>query len=374
VRLLTISAVIGAVMVIPAVPVGAGTPPPCEALAANSNTIFPTLQGAVDAVRATFANPAVVRVRGTCRGTTLVKKDVTIVGVDTTRTGRATLVGPGTGRVVTIGKGFVVTMTDLIIRGGDVTGVTDYPGNAGGGIRNNGTLTLERVTLKRNRAAWGGGISSAGKLTILGSRITTNTATRNGGGVDVDGQERNSSSLIERTQIDHNVADVGGGGINNYAATLVVLDTELSDNRARLGGAISGVNITRDRTGLDVRSRIYLRGGTWLHHNVGTEYGAAINAEGLLSLEDDTFIDDHDIGGVQKGGVVEVFAYPFSLPTEFTMIETSYITDNVGGPDGGAVVVWRDCGGEPVVVTGVGARTKGNTPANVVTRTGTEGC
>ena len=56
----------------------------------------------------------------------------------------------------------------------------------GGGIANDGTLTITNSTFVNNSAAFGGGIENEGTLTVTGSTIESNTATSFGGGIDND--------------------------------------------------------------------------------------------------------------------------------------------------------------------------------------------
>ena len=106
------------------------------------------------------------------------------------------------GSVFTIPSGVVVTLQDLNIRHGDAY--------LGGGVNNQGTLTVQNCTFSRNSAYEGGGIyNSGGILTVQNSTFSENTS-----------------------------ADFGGG-IYNSGGTLTVQDSTLSDNAAATdGGAI----------------------------------------------------------------------------------------------------------------------------------------
>ncbi|MEP7117092.1 MAG: hypothetical protein ABI880_05895, partial [Acidobacteriota bacterium] len=72
----------------------------------------------------------------------------------------------------------LATLTGLSVRNGN------HAASAlGGGISNNGTLTLSHCVIENNAANYGGGISNFGELTVLGSTIRANTATLWGGGL-----------------------------------------------------------------------------------------------------------------------------------------------------------------------------------------------
>ena len=118
--------------------------------------------------------------------------------------GSATIIDAnGIDRVFEI-RGASATFSNLIIRGGNVTG-------AGGGIRLNNTasLTLSGSTVSGNTASTnGGGISTAG-VTVLLTNVTVsgNTANR-GGGLDCAGP-----CTLTNVTVTANTAPANGGGV-----------------------------------------------------------------------------------------------------------------------------------------------------------------
>jgi pectate lyase len=90
--------------------------------------------------------------------------DVTIVGAGAERTvlDANAVHGLPPGQGFLIRPGNVVTMRNLTITNGRLAG------RAGGGIANQGKLTLKQVTVNRNVAASGGGITNfeTGQLTL----------------------------------------------------------------------------------------------------------------------------------------------------------------------------------------------------------------
>jgi predicted outer membrane repeat protein len=113
--------------------------------------------------------------------------------------------------------------------------------STGGAIDSNaaGTVTLSNCVLSGNSAAAsGGGISSRGTLTISNSNLNDNTALSNGGGIDSYGTARISSS----TFTGNSVTGIGGA-IANHGSLLVVTACTLTGNRANNdGGGISSTN------------------------------------------------------------------------------------------------------------------------------------
>lgn len=96
-----------------------------------------------------------------------------------------------------------VTINDLKLSGGRVTGATDY----GGGISNNGKLTLNNSTVSGN-GALGASSSGSGILNGYGGILTLNNSTVSG----------NSAT--------------GGGGIADFGGTATITNSTISGNRA----------------------------------------------------------------------------------------------------------------------------------------------
>jgi hypothetical protein len=119
--------------------------------------------------------------------------------------------------------------------------ITITEGNAGtewgGGILNNGTLTLTNSTLSNNLAGYGGsGIVnySAGTLTVIDSTISNNANSGFGGGI----YNYLGAVTLSNTQLINNSAlYVGGGIINN--GTLTLTNSTLSGNSAFSSGGIN---------------------------------------------------------------------------------------------------------------------------------------
>ena len=193
----------------------------CRVRNIGTNEVHQTLQAAVDAARQGDR----LAVRGVCHGGTVIDKDLVIEGVETPNAGRAVLDGEGRTRVLLISDGIRVELRGLIIRHGNArtresVGRRDCSdrhvscGRSGGGIQNEGRLTLIDVVVSDNAAGRGGGIHNSGTLTLHGrSRITGNSALTIGGGIFNTG----TVVLNGRSGVDGNtqLASYGyGGGIS----------------------------------------------------------------------------------------------------------------------------------------------------------------
>ena len=134
------------------------------------------------------------------------------VTVDAAGAPGITVSGGGADRVLIVDPGADVTARHLTISDG-------FGWQLGGGVINNGALTLDHVTVSNNLMAtdvgqfWqgGGGIYNGefATLVLVDSTVTNNTAGWSGGGVF---SFFNTSTTIMRSTISNNVSsDVGGG-------------------------------------------------------------------------------------------------------------------------------------------------------------------
>lgn len=112
----------------------------------------------------------------------------------------------------------------------------------GGGIFNTGTLRVSETLVDGNGATReGGGIASvAGEVTVVASTASNNTASRNGGGIDIFG----GNARITSSTISGNVSSMNGGGIGN-GGTLVIRSSTIYNNRAETGGGLYTVVAVR---------------------------------------------------------------------------------------------------------------------------------
>lgn len=133
------------------------------------------------------------------------------------------------GRIPTAPGGGVLTATGSTLSLVDVE-ISGCTADVGAGVASNGTLDLVRVTVDGNTAtSEGGGVDvMAGGGTITDSTITANAAGT-GGGIGA-----NAPLVLNRTLVAANTADVGGGIANN--TTLTLRNVTLSGNRARGNG------------------------------------------------------------------------------------------------------------------------------------------
>lgn len=140
--------------------------------------------------------------------------------------------GGNINRCFNIQPGVKVTISDLIIRNGTSS-------IYGGGINNDGDLTLIRSTVTGNSVTatddfignGGGGIRNNGRLTVIDSTISNNTTNRRGGGI---ASTYGKDLTIIRSTISGNTATIAGGiylhGSDNHVLNASISDSTITGN------------------------------------------------------------------------------------------------------------------------------------------------
>ncbi len=248
---------------------------------------------------------------------------------------------------------------DLFVRGHHTTahvvnlqftGGRAGPNSYGGGIFNQGDLTLSGDALTGNSAGAGGGVANAGgTLTVGGSSISHNNGGGFGGGGIQNGGPQNlpGTVVVESSVIFSNVTSNEGGGIfsgqNGRPAT-----------RGRAAIAPRRLCAPRRCTA----PRLATKAGLVLHvsnstvtDNRGSNGGGGIAAEGTATLTGSK-VTDNTAGGAIGGGVFNVGTVTDSTisgntassgggvedyPGLFMTIKDSTLDGNHGAADGGAL-------------------------------------
>ena len=214
-----------------------------------------TVQGAVNAA-ATGDTVQILMTTPLTEADIVVNKEVTIEGLGRAETIVQAANTPGTAdaRTFTILAGHTVTMRDLTVRHGRV------PPNANGGgiwVRAGGELTLENVDVLLNEASRGGGIANEGTLTITGGSVNQNTANR-------------------------------GGGLYAAAGSLSLRDVVIAENRAPWGGGMYAESGAIDGV------RLFIRGNRAEGACGG---GIAVFQQATLTLAESAFVFNVALNG-----------------------------------------------------------------------------
>jgi plastocyanin len=202
-------------------------------------------------------------------GQLTIDKDLTIQGPGA---GALSISGNSQFRVFEITNGATVTIAGLTI--------TDGSADTGGGIRIiHSTLEIVDSTISGNHtnSLSGGGaiLNSGGILTISNSTVADNTSSGIGGGI----YNATSATLeVISSTISGNESTAGGGGIRNLS-TLIVVDSEISNNAGQPGGAVwtgGGTTTITDSMLVD-NATTFTGGGIWVEVGVLTVSNSAIS-------------------------------------------------------------------------------------------------
>ncbi|MEG4013287.1 MULTISPECIES: DUF4347 domain-containing protein, partial [unclassified Microcoleus] len=254
-------------------------------------------------------------------GQLVINKNLT---VDAISAANLTISGNNTSRVILTEGSTNVTLKNLIVANGKVSG-TD-PNNettsAGGGIKTGGnsTLTLENCQVNNNVAGFGGGVHTGFRstTTVINSKFSDNDGsladnTERGGGAIAT--KSGGSLTIRDSEFTNNKGSLGGA-VNNLLGSLTIENSKFTGNRTEkgVGGAVyvdganaSGPNATPGPVG----GNVIIRGSTFDGNIASGEGGAAFlfgYPPDTVVLENSTFINNKAVknssgSGGSGGGV-----------------------------------------------------------------------
>jgi hypothetical protein len=235
--------------------------------------------------------------------------------------------GPSTGATVTI--------RDSVIRGNRVAPrvavesddpCCPFADSGGGGISNDGTLTLDHVVVSDNRADPGGGLASnaigGGILNRAFGRLTL----------------RHSVVSDNHTVVTPpNGRFAPGGGIAASGGTLTIIDSQVSRNTAdTLSSVPAGVEQEATAGGIQVQggASATIRGTSITGNSVrstnlvgtATAFSGGLHADGPIVLSDSTVSDNH-VTATATAGRADVDSGAGEINVDAT-ISNVRITDN----------------------------------------------
>jgi len=194
-----------------------------------SGCAYSQIQPAIDAA---YSGDTISIAAGAYNGGLSISKSLILAGA-----GAGSVTINGGNSVVYINSGVTVRIQGVTITGGNAT-------YYGGGIMNNGALTLDSSTISGNTTnarisySGGGGIANVGALTVTNSTISGNSAQVGGGIYTSVG----STVTLANSTISGNSAYHDGGIYNEGAVTLT--GTILAQNTASMapdcGGTLTG--------------------------------------------------------------------------------------------------------------------------------------
>jgi len=225
------------------------------------------------------------------------------------------------------------------------TGLTITDGDAsvsGGGVDNNGTLTISNCTVSDNQAPEGdgGGVENDGTLTVSSSTFSANSAYYLGGGIHNNSSSGAILTVSNSTFTDGNDVIYGGynsnsprsfgGGIeNDYGATATISDCTFSANGADAGGGVATGGTTT------------LSNSTF-SSNYSNDEGGGIYSTGEISNDDEVLatgeltVSNCTISGNESGdtgGGLENYLGGGTLTLLNTIVAGNIASAEADGPD-----------------------------------------
>lgn len=238
-------------------------------------------------------------------GDLFIKHNITIAGPSDRS---VTISGGNASRVIelSLNPKPTVTLSGLTISDGYAPGPFGHSTDNGGGILNEGTLTVSNCTVSHNNAPEGAGIlnDSGATLTVSNSTISYNTGRDERGSSEGGGIDNYGTLVIHGSNLSYNSVS-GAGGAVATALGVVIIDNQsvLSDNSANVGGAIRG-SIGANQT-VTINDSI-------LSDNFARELGGAISfSPGKLTLNRCTLTGNSAIAPpgqtwITRGGAIYV--------------------------------------------------------------------
>lgn len=290
------------------------------ALTLNVNAIDPeanvptsSVQAAIDMIGNTNGARVINLNDGTYAGNTLsLNQNLTLNGASSSQT---FLSGENVRSVVNVAPGVTATISNLTIQ----NGLTNI-GVEGGGLTNNGNLTLDRVTVQQNQSgANGGGIFNAANsnLALNTSIIQNNNASSGGGIFNAGNIGGNASSISSNSATDGGgILNAPGGTISNFVNSTVASNTAANSG----GGIFNSGTIQSQQLLIDA--------------NTATNGGGILNATGgSLDLNDATV--SNNTASANGGGIANT--------GQATIVQLDINTNQATGNGGG---IWNSGNGQ----------------------------
>ena len=254
-------------------------------------------------------------------GELVVAKNVTI---NNNSGEKITVSGGGLSRVFNINPTKTAAIIGLTISGGDSA-------TAGGGVLNDGTLTIVNSTLSGNSTDIDGGAisnSGPGVLTLINTTISGNSAAGNGGGVvNLGGTVTSVNSTISDNRADSDANSIGtGGGIHHGSGTTTLHNTIVAGNFNEDGVTDAADDISGTVNAASSFNLIGTGGAGGLTNGVNNNQVGVANA-GLGPLADNGGLTQtHALlstsSAVETGGNANLPADTFDLDGDADMGET----------------------------------------------------
>lgn len=204
------------------------------------------------------------------------------------------------------------------------------PLSLGGGIDNQGTLTIDNSRFVGNRALNGGAINSSENSTLIisNSEFANNVSTADGGGIYTLGNTTITDSVLNNNQ-----GQNGGGIAVAQDGALVLENTILMANRATRNGAglYLGNNAEAKVTGTLVTNAdgFATASTSRFENNIAAEDGGGIAALDNTQLAVGGVLFQGNIAGDDGGGIAATFS------SKTTVFDSNFENNRADGHGGG---------------------------------------
>lgn len=222
------------------------------------------------------------------------------------------------GTIFTVNAGVASTISNLTITGG-------LAQQNGGGILNNGELTLSGDVISNNGATGAGG----GVFNAAGAQLQLQTVTISGNGAKNGGGLGNSGSVTIccNSVINNNDASTGGGGIWNHGGTIEAFDsTQIKLNLDNLNGG--GVEN-------EFYGKFQMYGGAISDNEDNQVAGGVALLSGTITLTDVAVQGNY---AAVRGGGIYVGGGTLTLTNDVTIVPDANGKKNQAGIGGGMFV------------------------------------
>jgi hypothetical protein len=208
--------------------------------------------------------------------------------------GNLTVDGDEAHRVFSVSETVTAELSGFTIANGLVLGDVGF----GGGILNEGTLTLTNSTVSSNIAATGGGIFNRGTLTVTTATVSVNGATGSGNSGATGGGIFNWGTMTLTNSTVWGNNGTFGGGIYNFEALTVTNSTVRGNSGFYGAGVQNGGTLTLTNSMVYENSGSYGGGiqnaemltviNSTVSRNTAVYEGGGILNEGTLTLTNST--------------------------------------------------------------------------------------
>lgn len=185
------------------------------------------------------------------------------------------------------------TSTEVAISGVSVrNGLLPPFGGTGAGLRSSGTLLLEHCSVRQNTIQddAGGGIYNDGTLTLIGSEVIDNVAFAAGGIFTTDLLGAGDVTLVDSAVAGNSVV-AGSGGIGTKPNTVLTL----------IRSTVSGNQADNFGGGIRMQGELLMVNSTVSGNRAGEDFGGIrVEEDALLTIANSTIADNVVTQGLNK--------------------------------------------------------------------------